>query len=103
MDFTRTEEQTLMVEAARKVGERFGLDYWRRIDEEQRFPSEMWKAIAQAGLCGVALPESAGGSGLGMSIVHTIVTAHMKGAIAITSTLGEGTTVVMHLPRTVPA
>ncbi|MBK7120451.1 MAG: ATP-binding protein [Comamonadaceae bacterium] len=44
-----------------------------------------------------------GGSGLGMSIVHTIVTAHMKGAIAITSTLGEGTTVVMHLPRTVPA
>ncbi|MBP6816696.1 MAG: acyl-CoA dehydrogenase family protein, partial [Burkholderiaceae bacterium] len=66
MDFTRTEEQTLMVEAARKVGERFGLDYWRRIDEEQRFPSEMWKAIAQAGLCGVALPESAGGSGLGM-------------------------------------
>jgi signal transduction histidine kinase len=38
-----------------------------------------------------------------MSIVHTIVTAHMKGAIAITSTLGEGTTVVMHLPRTVPA
>jgi signal transduction histidine kinase len=44
-----------------------------------------------------------GGSGLGMSIVHTIVTAHMKGTITITSTLDEGTTVAMHLPRTVPA
>mgnify|MGYP000863747357 FL=1 len=43
-----------------------------------------------------------GGSGLGMSIVHTIVTAHMKGTIAITSTLGEGTTVTMHLPVAVP-
>jgi signal transduction histidine kinase len=43
-----------------------------------------------------------GGSGLGMSIVHTIVTAQMKGAIAITSTLGEGTTVTLNLPREVP-
>ena len=87
MDFTRTEEQTLMVEAARKVGERFGLDYWRRIDEEQRFPSEMWKAIAQAGLCGVALPESAGGSGLGMlDLAMVIETLCATGAGA---TLGQ--------------
>lgn len=43
-----------------------------------------------------------GGSGLGMSIVHTIVTAQMKGTISITSNVGEGTTVTMNLPRVVP-
>lgn len=42
-----------------------------------------------------------GGSGLGMSIVHTIVTAHLKGAITIDSKLGEGTTVTLSLPREV--
>lgn len=40
-----------------------------------------------------------GGSGLGMSIVHTIITAHMKGEIFIQSTVGEGTTVTLRLPR----
>ena len=39
-----------------------------------------------------------GGSGLGMTIVHTIVTAHLKGTITINSTLDEGTTITMSLP-----
>ena len=42
-----------------------------------------------------------GGSGLGMTIVHTIVTAHLKGSIAINSTPGEGTTVMISLPWSV--
>ena len=42
-----------------------------------------------------------GGSGLGMSIVHTIVVDHMKGAITIDSAVGQGTTVTLGLPREV--
>jgi len=42
-----------------------------------------------------------GGSGLGMSIVYNIVTVHLKGTIAIDSTVGEGTTVTLGLPRVV--
>jgi two-component system OmpR family sensor kinase len=38
-----------------------------------------------------------GGSGLGLSIVDAIVTAH-GGRLAVTSTPGEGTTVTIHLP-----
>ncbi len=30
------------------------------------FPSAIWQAICEAGLCGVAIPEEYGGSGLGM-------------------------------------
>ena len=39
-----------------------------------------------------------GGSGLGMSIVHMIVTAHLHGEIAIESKEGEGTSVTFRIP-----
>jgi DNA-binding response OmpR family regulator/two-component sensor histidine kinase len=39
-----------------------------------------------------------GGSGLGLYIVHTIVTETMKGNINCKSTLGEGTEFIMNLP-----
>jgi signal transduction histidine kinase len=43
-----------------------------------------------------------GGSGLGMSIVYNIVTVQLKGTIVVDSTVGEGTTVTLGLPRVVP-
>ncbi len=66
MDFRLTEEQTMMIETARRVGEDYGLDYWRDLDARGGYPGEMWRAICQAGLCGIALPEEHGGAGLGM-------------------------------------
>jgi acyl-CoA dehydrogenase len=32
MDFTLTPEQTMMAETARRIGEKFGLEYWRELD-----------------------------------------------------------------------
>ncbi|MBT6116749.1 MAG: acyl-CoA/acyl-ACP dehydrogenase [Rhodospirillaceae bacterium] len=66
MEFALSTEQDLMVETARRIGAQFGLDYWRDHDERKTFPREMWQAICDAGLCGVALPEEHGGSALGM-------------------------------------
>jgi signal transduction histidine kinase len=43
-----------------------------------------------------------GGSGLGMAIVYNIVTVHLAGAITVESTVGEGTTATISLPRVVP-
>lgn len=45
--------------------------------------------------------RSKGGSGLGLSIVHTLVTAHLQGAIAVDSQPGQGTTITVRLPREV--
>ncbi len=66
MNFDLTDEQALLLDTARKVGERYGLDYWHDLDGRKAFPTEIWQAICDAGLCGVAVPEAYGGSGLGM-------------------------------------
>jgi acyl-CoA dehydrogenase len=73
MDFELTDEQRMIAESARKVGERFGLDYWRQQDTQKAFPQDFWRAVCEAGLCGVALPEAQGGSGLGMVEMALIV------------------------------
>ena len=87
MDFRLTEEQTMMAKTARQIGERYGLDYWRRQDEAKAFPREFWKAVCDAGLCGVALPEEHGGAGLGMLEMALIIENLAAGAGG--STVGQ--------------
>ena len=66
MDFERTEEQQMIVDTAQRVGEKFGLEYWRKIDQEKTYPEELWQEVCRAGLCSIAIPEADGGAGLGM-------------------------------------
>ncbi len=73
MDFQFSDEQKMMIDSARQIGERFGLDYWRKQDAAKAFPTEYWKAVCDAGLCGAALPTEHGGSGLGMMELALIV------------------------------
>lgn len=73
MDFQLSEEQKMIADSARQLGERFGLDYWREQDARKAFPHECWRAICEAGLCGVALPTEYGGSGLGMFEMALII------------------------------
>ncbi|MDA0231298.1 MAG: acyl-CoA/acyl-ACP dehydrogenase, partial [Proteobacteria bacterium] len=84
MDFRVTEEQELMVETATRIGEKFGVDYWRALDAAGDYPTEMWQAICDAGLCGVALAEEHGGAGLGMLDMALIVEALCKGGAGCT-------------------
>jgi acyl-CoA dehydrogenase len=87
MNFTYTDEQRMMVDAARKIGERFGLEYWRELDERKEFPGEIWRAICEAGLAGVALPTEYGGAGLGMLEMALVIEA--LSASGGGSTLGQ--------------
>ena len=80
MNFELSEEQLMLQESARRLGESFGLEYWRELDAAKKYPLEIWRAICEAGFCGVAIPEEYGGSGLGM----------VELAIAIESLCGGG-------------
>lgn len=73
MDFLLSDDQKAIADTARKVGDHFGLDYWREHDAKKSFPAEFWKAVCDAGLSGVALPEQFGGAGLGMQEMALIV------------------------------
>lgn len=70
LDFELGEEQVLIQKAIRDVVARFEprrLEFRRLMQEERRYPAELWEALAEMGLMGSLLPEEYGGSGLGLT------------------------------------
>ncbi len=62
----------IRVEVA-KLCARFPGEYWRKLDAERRYPSEFVAALTEAGYLSVLIPESYGGSGLGLSAAAAIL------------------------------
>jgi len=56
-----------------KICADFGDDYWRKKDKEGKFPHEFYRAIANGGWLGIAVPEEYGGAGLGMTAAVTML------------------------------
>jgi acyl-CoA dehydrogenase len=67
MDFELTNAQQEIVNGARALCQRFPDEYWRGHDARHEFPHDFYKAVADAGFLGVAIPEEYGGSGLGIT------------------------------------
>lgn len=67
MSFELTESQQQIRDLANRICSGFDDDYWLRADAEARFPVEFHRAIADAGLLGIAMPEAFGGTALGIS------------------------------------
>jgi acyl-CoA dehydrogenase len=67
MDFDLTEAQLEIVSGTRTLCQRFPDEYWRGKDQRGEFPHEFFRAIAEAGYLGIAIPEEYGGSGLGIT------------------------------------
>ena len=73
MEFDLNEQQRLIGETARKLGEDFGPEYWTAQDGKHEFPRQFWDAVCESGLSGTMVPEEFGGSGLGMSEMAVII------------------------------
>ena len=67
MDFEFSPEQTQLREAILSLCSRFDDAYWLRKDREGGFPEDFYRAVADAGWLGIAMPEAYGGSGLGIT------------------------------------
>jgi acyl-CoA dehydrogenase len=52
---------------------RFPGEYWRGLDRERRYPTEFVRALTEAGMLAVLIPEEYGGSGLGISAAAAIL------------------------------
>ncbi|WP_373077353.1 acyl-CoA dehydrogenase family protein [Zhongshania sp.] len=67
MDFSLTDDQQNIRDAVLKHCSQFPDEYWLARDNDGVFPHEFHKSMADAGWLGVAMPESVGGAGLGIT------------------------------------
>jgi acyl-CoA dehydrogenase len=67
MDFAATAEQVALKEAIGKLCARFDAVYWLEHDRSGEFPEEFYRAVADAGWLGIAMPSEYGGAGLGIA------------------------------------
>jgi acyl-CoA dehydrogenase len=67
VDFSFNEDQQNIREAVLKQCSLFPDDYWLEHDRSGEWPVEFHKSMADAGWLGIAMPESVGGAGLGIT------------------------------------
>ena len=102
MDFRLSDDQEAIREAVRELAHRFDDDYWLEHDREHAFPWEFYRAFAEAGWIGIAIPEQYGGSGLGLVEASILVQeiaasgAGMNGCSALHLTIFGMNPVVKH-------
>lgn len=66
MDFALSEDLRAMRDSIQAVARQFDLEYWREHDRTGEYPMEFFRAFAEAGWLGIAIPEEYGGAGLGL-------------------------------------
>jgi len=89
MDFSLTPDQQAVCDAVQKICAGFDDDYWLERDRSGEFPEEFYRAVADGGWLGIAMPEAYGGAGLGVTeaalMMHTV--ARSAGAMSAASAI----------------
>jgi alkylation response protein AidB-like acyl-CoA dehydrogenase len=65
MNFSHSESQIMVRQAAKDFAEKFIRPYVMEWDESQHFPIEVFRKMGEQGFMGILVPEEYGGSGLG--------------------------------------
>jgi len=89
MDFSLTTDQQAVCDAVQKICAGFDDDYWLERDQSGEFPEDFYRAIADGGWLGIAMPEEYGGAGLGVTeaalMMHAV--AGSSGAMSAASAI----------------
>jgi acyl-CoA dehydrogenase len=67
MDFSFFPDQLAIREAIAKLCARFDAQYWLERDRHGGFPEDFYRAVAESGWLGIAMPQQYGGAGLGIT------------------------------------
>lgn len=67
MEFSVDDDHLAIIDAVDGVCSRFDDAYWSACDAEHRFPWEFYRAMADGGWVGIAIPEQYGGGGQGIT------------------------------------
>jgi isovaleryl-CoA dehydrogenase len=88
MDFELTEEQKMLKETVARFVDKDVIPLAPEIDEEERFPGENFKAMAEMGLFGISLPEAYGGSDSDFLSCVLVMEELARGCVSTANTYG---------------
>ncbi|MBK9608591.1 MAG: acyl-CoA/acyl-ACP dehydrogenase [Betaproteobacteria bacterium] len=83
MNYALSAEQEQIREAIARLCERFDDAYWLERDRSAEFPEAFYRAVADAGWLGIAMPAAFGGSGLGISEAAVMMQAIAESGAAM--------------------
>ena len=86
MDYLLTEEQLMLQDLARQIAMERIKPVRAQLDEEEIFPWDIIKDLAQADLCGSIIPEEYGGLGMGTMENCLVLEALAMGCVGVATT-----------------
>jgi alkylation response protein AidB-like acyl-CoA dehydrogenase len=86
MDYLLSEEQQMLRDLARQITEERIKPVRAELDEQEIFPWDIIKDLAQADLCGSIIPEEYGGLGLGTMENCLVLEALAEGCVGVATT-----------------
>jgi alkylation response protein AidB-like acyl-CoA dehydrogenase len=86
VDYLLTEEQLMLQDLARQITEERIKPIRAKLDEEEIFPWDIMKDLAQADLCGTIIPEEYGGLGMGTMENCLVLEALAAGCVGVATT-----------------
>lgn len=88
MNFELTEEQQMLKDTVARFVDEHVIPLAEEIDEEERFPEENFRALAEMGLFGVTIPEEYGGSGSDFFSAVLVMEQLARGCVSTCNTWG---------------
>jgi len=88
MDFELTQEEQMLKDTVARFVDREVIPLAPEIDDQERFPKENFKAMAEMGLFGVSIPEAYGGSDAGFFSCVLVMEELMRGCVSTGNTYG---------------
>jgi isovaleryl-CoA dehydrogenase len=89
MDFELTEEQKMLKVTVARFVDNDVIPLAAEIDEEERFPEENFRAMAEMGLFGITIPEEYGGSGSDFLSCVLVMEELARGCVSTANTYGS--------------
>ncbi|MDA8099502.1 MAG: acyl-CoA dehydrogenase family protein [Nitrospiraceae bacterium] len=86
MDYILTEEQLMIRDLARQIAVEKIVPVRAELDEHNKFPTDVMKAIAQADLLGLYIPEQYGGLGKGSLDFYIAIEELSKACLGVSTT-----------------
>ena len=89
MDFELTEEQRMLKDTVARFVDQEVAPRAAEIDEQERFPEENFRAMADMGLFGITIDEEYGGSGADFLSAVLVMEQLARGCVATANTYGS--------------